>query len=189
MSSPHFERLRAQLAARPPRQVDEHGVPEAAVAVVLAPDPRGMLELLLIRRAQREGDPWSGHMALPGGRRDSDDLDLLATARRETLEELAIELDPRSLLGALDDLRPISTPRRMTVRPFVFGLAERPHASPSPEVDEFVWTALDEFARSASTTEVFHLGALRTLPCYRVGERVVWGMTQRILEPLLTLAR
>lgn len=188
MSTARFEGLRTRLAARQPRRAEEMDVPQAAVAVVLAPNPLGSLELLLIRRAQRDGDPWSGHMALPGGRRDPCDVDLLATARRETFEELAIALELPSLLGALDDLRPISVPRRITVRPFVFALAERPRANPSAEVAEFMWATLDELAASAGTTEVFHLGALRSLPCYRAGGHVVWGMTQRILEPFLALA-
>ncbi|MBT3458112.1 MAG: NUDIX domain-containing protein, partial [Halieaceae bacterium] len=64
----------------------------AAVAIVLH-EADGELCLLMIRRAQREGDPWSGHMAFPGGRRDPDDIDDRFCAIRETREEIALDLD------------------------------------------------------------------------------------------------
>ena len=64
---------------------------QAAVSVVIR--GRGELDFLLIKRARSERDPWSGHMALPGGRRDDSDGDLLHTARRETLEETGVDLD------------------------------------------------------------------------------------------------
>src|SRR5215471_21768996 len=76
----------------------------AAVAAILR-DREGEAEVLLIRRAQKTGDPWSGHMAFPGGRQDPSDLDLLHTAVRETQEEVGLELSPgRNLIGRLDDL-------------------------------------------------------------------------------------
>jgi 8-oxo-dGTP pyrophosphatase MutT (NUDIX family) len=162
-------------------------VPQAAVAVVLAPQPDGRPSVLLIRRAERDGDPWSGHMALPGGRRDAADADLLATATRETREEVAVVLERAHLLGELDDLRPLSAPRRILVRPFVFGIASQPRTVASSEVAGLAWAGLDELVASAGSTDVMHLGALRTMPCYRVGADVVWGMTQRILEPFLAL--
>ena len=67
-------------------------VVEAAVALILLPTSDGDLEALFIKRAEVEGDPWSGQMAFPGGRRDPVDDDLLATAARATLEETGIDL-------------------------------------------------------------------------------------------------
>jgi 8-oxo-dGTP pyrophosphatase MutT (NUDIX family) len=183
-----LEALRRELGARAPRWIAAGDLPRAAVALVLAPSESRGHELLLVRRAQRAGDPWSGHMALPGGRQEPGDEDLLATARRETFEEVGIELPSETLLGALDDLSPRSAPQRIAVRPFVFGLARRPRVIENDEIALHVWTPLDELATSLSTTEIFHLGALQRLPSYVVGEHVVWGMTQRILEPFLELA-
>ncbi|MBD0320648.1 MAG: NUDIX domain-containing protein, partial [Gemmatimonadetes bacterium] len=92
MEDHRIEELASALAARPPRRAEaEERVPSAAVALLLRPSGDGP-ELLLIRRAEREGDPWSGHMALPGGRADPRDRDAAATAARETLEEVGIDV-------------------------------------------------------------------------------------------------
>jgi 8-oxo-dGTP pyrophosphatase MutT (NUDIX family) len=70
----------------------------AAVALVLVPHPDS---LLLIRRAERSGDPWSGQVGLPGGRRDPDDATLLSTAVREAVEEVGVHLPANACLGEL----------------------------------------------------------------------------------------
>jgi hypothetical protein len=72
-------RLRERLALRESGSPDEDPtLVWAAVAIILTPQPDS---ILFIRRADRSGDPWSGHMALPGGRRDPSDLDLAGTSR------------------------------------------------------------------------------------------------------------
>ena len=116
--------LRRTLCARPGRALPSSSGPHrsyAAVAAVLRDTSSGV-EVLLIRRAEHPGDPWSGHMALPGGRQDPDDPDLLHTAMRETSEELGLVLDPSQVIGPLDDLEAVARGRRvgMVVRPFVF---------------------------------------------------------------------
>jgi 8-oxo-dGTP pyrophosphatase MutT (NUDIX family) len=188
MSEWLLERLRAELRERLPRRDAPEGVPQAAVALLLAP-LEGDLELLLIRRSEHPLDPWSGHMALPGGRRDEADTDLLATVRRVVSEEIGVELGALSALAELDDLRPVSAPARVVVRPFVFELPARPVLALSGEVAAARWSSLLALASSSGETDVRHLGALRRMPCYRLGEDVVWGMTHRILEPFVELAR
>lgn len=180
--------LRERLARRPPRRVEEPGTGEAAVALVLASgEPR--LELLLIKRADHPGDPWSGQMALPGGRRDPGDPNLLVTAIREAGEEVGVMLQPEHLLGELDDLRPRAvTLPPIVVRPFVFALPARPPVRPNVEVALHLWVSLDELVASRpGEIEIPIVG--RRLPAYLVGEHVVWGMTERILTPFFELAR
>jgi hypothetical protein len=70
----------------PALEPSEPLVPTAAVAVILA---GAMADVALIRRSERPDDPWSGHMALPGGRKDPVDADLWASAERETREKWA----------------------------------------------------------------------------------------------------
>jgi 8-oxo-dGTP pyrophosphatase MutT (NUDIX family) len=168
--------------------VDERGdsLIWAAVAVVLAPDPDA---ILLIRRAERVGDPWSGHMALPGGRQDSDEPDLLTTAIRETAEEVGLRLLPEQLIGSLDDVvprTPVLPP--IAVRPYVFALESRPELRLNPEVASAHWVPLDRLLHP-DTYDSIRLdirGESREFPAYRLDNAMVWGMTERIISGLLS---
>jgi len=174
----------ARRLAAPPVEVDGPGLYWAAVAVIVVPDPDA---LLLIRRAQREGDPWSGHIALPGGRRQAEDIDLAATAIRETEEEVGVVLERADLVAALDDVAP-RTPvlPPIAVRPFVFSVPERPRLALNAEVAAAEWVALD-LLRAPGTHRVVEVavshGSLAT-PAYVTPHGVVWGMTERILSLL-----
>lgn len=157
----------------------------AAVALVLTPsqEAEGGLSVLLMRRSEREGDPWSGHMALPGGHAQSDDTDLLHTARRETLEEVGLDLVDAELLGRLDDVSPMKS-SELVVRPFVF-FARSPSAPTlSEEVAEVLWVSLDQLASDAwkRTAEVVIRGGSIAVPAFVIESRVVWGMTYHLLE-------
>lgn len=182
-----LDRLAAHLAGREPRAVVDPGRQLAAVAVVLAEGPEG---ILLIRRAEREGDRWSGQMAFPGGRWSEEDPDLLATARRETREEVGLDLAGAQVLGALDDVAP-RTPvlPPIIVRPFVFRLPARQPLHPNDEVAGASWVDLD-LLRQPGVFRPFAYeiqGSRVLLPGYHLDAGVVWGMTERILTPLLGL--
>ena len=180
---------RRALRAHQPQPVEAPEARPAAVALALLEEGQG-LEILLIRRAERAGDPWSGQIALPGGRRDAADVDLAATAVRETREETGLDLSGAERLGVLDDLHPRTpTLPPVVVRPFVFALPHRGPLVPSEEVQRAFWLPLARlFAPGARRTIALTLrGAERTFPAYLVDEEVIWGMTERILTPFLEL--
>lgn len=159
----------------------------AAVSVIIAPDPDAVL---LIRRAERAGDPWSGHIGLPGGRQDASDGDLSDTALRETSEEIGWPLDRRQLLGALPDVWPRTPlPRLIVVRPFVFAVPERWDLVLSDEVAETFWVPVADLR----DPEIYHetmielRGERRGFPAFHLGQHLIWGLTERILTPLLAM--
>jgi 8-oxo-dGTP pyrophosphatase MutT (NUDIX family) len=159
----------------------------AAVALVLVPHPDS---LLLIRRAERSGDPWSGQVGLPGGRRDPDDATLLSTAVREAVEEVGVHLPANACLGALDDVAP-RTPvlPPIAVRPFVFALAELPPLTLNPEVASAHWVPLRRLRDPAVLRphSIALRGELRSFPAYHLEDLVVWGMTERILSKFIEI--
>ena len=181
--------VRLALRDHHPQVADAPDARPAAVALVLLEGPQG-LEILLIRRAERADDPWSGQIALPGGRYDAGDRDLFATAVRETREETGVDLSAAERLGVLDDLYPRTpTLPPVVVRPFVFALSTRAGLVPSDEVQRAFWLPLgrlsDPGVRRAVTLTLH--GAVRTFPAYLVDDELIWGLTERILTPFVDL--
>ena len=186
---PLLVRLAADLRARPGVPAPDDGNPRrAAVAVVFRALPDAPLEILLILRAERDGDPWSGQVALPGGRQEAADATLQDTAVRETLEETGIDLDATGIvLGTLDELRPRTpTLPAIIVTPFVAVVDPAAQAQQSEEVAEAFWAPWSLFGDALSSQEssVTVRGAEWRVPSYVVGRHVVWGMTERILHGL-----
>jgi len=165
----------------------------AEAAVLLALRLTSPLELLLIERAEKEGDPWSGHMALPGGRREPHDGDLLDTALRETREETRIEVAPAAVLGALDEVSPSSRRRfSIVIAPFVALVPPDAEAVPAPaEVETALWVPLPHLASEEAVDEVLIEleGESRAFPALSYREYVIWGLTHRILTNFMEIAR
>ena len=190
LSHPLLRRLAATLARVPGAPADHDGSPaRAAVTVTLRPGPAESVELLLIRRAEREGDPWSGQVALPGGRWSPNDASLLQTALRETWEETGIDLAHVGLvLGTLDELRPRTAALpAIIITPVVVTLDVAAPLVLSDEVADAFWVSLDVLQDPERTREsqVHSRGATWRVPSFVLGEHVVWGLTERILRQLL----
>ncbi len=184
--------LARAIAARPPRMVEVAADEPAAAVALLVRHGAGGPELLLIRRAEREGDPWSGHMALPGGRSAPHDRDAEATAARETREEVGIDVEHDGRrLGPLDVLTPMSDRApRITVSPFVFAVPAGTEARPNEEVAQAIWVPLAELAEPGAATEYLYEmedGTVMSFPAYGTRGNVVWGLTHRILTGFLEL--
>jgi len=163
----------------------------ASVAVVLRPDPSGReLELLLIRRSRSESDPWSGHMALPGGRKDRRDPSLLSTATRETLEEVGVPLARKGEpLGNLQVVQPVGAHLPLfTVLPFVFRVPAPTVARvASREVAAIRWVSLSHLQDKRNQTRFTYRRNNISLrfPAIDLAGHPIWGLTHRILTDLL----
>lgn len=192
-SQPFLETIRRRLGEHRPHRETYVRFARASVAMVLAED-RGEVDLLLIHRAVRDDDPWSGHMAFPGGRRDPDDTDVVHTAARETLEEVGLDLaNEATVLGHLDELRAVARhrPLDLVITPVVFALRRKLEPRPNPrEVAGAIWVPLSFFF-TPEATGVYRRtleGVENEYPCYEYQGYQIWGLTYRILEGFLTLA-
>lgn len=170
------------LARRTPARVAEAVSTRAAVALILGDGPTG-LELLFIRRAEHPDDPWSGQMAFPGGRAEPGE-DLLATAVRETAEEIAVDLGrDGEPLGVLDEVRAMARlrPVDLAITPFVFRLHRSAGVRLSSEVRSVHWLSLDTIRGPESRSTFDYPGetGLR-FPCLRVDGLMIWGLTYRM---------
>ena len=161
----------------------------AAIALILRLGALREPELLMIKRAAAEGDPWSGHVACPGGRMEPGDRNLEQTATRETWEETGIDLTRVGrILGTLDDLSP-RTPvlPPIVIRPFVAAVSSSVEIIQSPEVAAAFWVPLSALrereAWRMGTVQV--RGVDREVNTFTHGEYLVWGLTERVLRQLL----
>jgi 8-oxo-dGTP pyrophosphatase MutT (NUDIX family) len=184
-----IEALRRALALRAPRTL-EGPETRAAVALVLRGDSASA-SLLLVRRAERDGDPWSGHVAFPGGHLEPYDATPRDAAERETLEELGLDLTGARFLGSLDDVH--GRISAITVSPFAYVIEGEPPLRIAPELAAAFWLPLASLGDPARriTLHVAHDTGGASYPAIRLdgdGGAPLWGLSLRIVEQLLDLA-
>lgn len=195
------EALAARLAPIDGQPPAGDGTTHAAVVVLLraAAGPAGCAEdgsaeILFIRRAAREGDPWSGHIAFPGGHAEAADAGLLAVAVREVLEEVGVDLGRGGrVLGRLPTLGPQSVHLPpLDVTPFVALAPEGAAVHPDPaEVERATWLPLASL-KLAGLSEVVRRvfkGEQREWQAYPSPLGPIWGITERILTGFLALVQ
>ena len=181
------------IRAQPAERVEEGDAPRhAGVALVFRSTDSGP-DLLFIQRAEFPGDPWSGHMAFPGGHKESTDSSARAAAVRETAEEVGIPLGQLARpVGVLDAVySPAQLEHRIAVQPYAFWCDASPPIEPNSEVAGVHWipvqSLLDGVGRgffSATWEDQSY-----TLPCIDWEGQRVWGMTLRIVDDLLERLR
>lgn len=179
--------LRHRINQRPPNLLDTPH--DAAVAAVLCPCDDDV-QLLFIERMRAAGDPWSGHIAFPGGRIEPGDGSLRETAERETREEIDLHLSDEHYLGRLDDLKGTSLP--VQVAAFVYAIDNRSDLAPNGEVHRAFWHPLHTLC--APDRQCLHVtqhgGVCRPMPAIDVlgpNNPLLWGITYRFTAQLADL--
>ncbi|MEP7336475.1 MAG: CoA pyrophosphatase [Acidobacteriota bacterium] len=193
-----FELIRRQLDERlaPPHslRIEADRIRQAAVTLLLR-EEQGLAELLIIKRSERDGDPWSGHLALPGGRAELQDADLLITAARETFEEVGIDLlgtdgSRDRFIGQLPLIVPANPGLpRIEITPLVALAPRNLTMTLSGEVGATFWIPVQQLQRDGlSATHSFRYGDLLfKRSAYPTEGGLVWGITERILTDFLAL--
>ena len=186
-----MDEIRKRLAEFEAEELDVTGRRQAAVALILRESDAGP-EVLFIERARREGDPWSGHMAFPGGRLEPHDPHIRATAERETVEEVGLSLEGASHLGHLGDV--LGNPRVETALVISAHAYEVPREVPpltleQSEVADALWFPVADLHDPQRHVHFATPPLERArFPGIEVGvpeRQVVWGLTYRFLDIFL----
>ena len=162
---------------------------EAGVLITLFEKTPGDFHIIFIRRgSSSEQDKHAGQIGFPGGKRESTDRDMMFTALREAEEEIGLDLSQIDVLGPLTPLYiPVS---KYLVHPFVSYCAQVPHLSrQESEIEEILEIPLSVFKSASvrqSTRIPLSMGiTLNHVPCFLVGNHVIWGATAMIMNELL----
>lgn len=161
----------------------------AAVAMImreLADD----LEILFIERATDARDPWSGHLAFPGGKVEQGEQARQA-AERETLEEIGLDLEPERYLGRMSDIVGANLPVRVSCFAYA-AVTTGIQPVVSREVRDVFWVRLSEIRnpeRHRMATVGFSGRSLEVpaiiLP--QPDKPVLWGITYRLVMQFLEI--
>ena len=167
-----------------------HDGPTAAVVAIFRSGDHGT-EVLFIERAHKDGDPWTGQIAFPGGRTEPHDVDTYDTALRETREEIGLDLTNSPSLGRLTDLEggPRGSRQRLRVSPHLCWLhGPRPELTLNYEVADVLWIPLTHLTDPAHHIDYAYppLGPDLWPGIQLDPTRVLWGLTLRMTNDLLT---
>ena len=187
-----LDEIHARLSSVSPRIDKKPTRMSASVALVLR-EVGADLEALFIRRAEHDADPWSGHLAFPGGRLDAEDADARSAAERETVEELGVDLTDSSTtrcLGRLSDV--LGHAESIRVSAYVYGISGNPSLRPNHEVRDAFWTPLHHCTDPGrqSVREFSYLDVSMPLPTIRLLEDanapVLWGITYKFMDDFMS---
>ena len=187
-----LDEIQARLSSVSPRIDKKPARMSASVALVLR-EVGADLEALFIRRAEHDADPWSGHLAFPGGRLDPEDADARSAAERETVEELGVDLTDSSTtrcLGQLSDV--LGHAESIRVSAYVYGISGNPSLRPNHEVRDAFWTPLHHCTDPGrqSVREFSYLDVSMPLPTIRLLEDanapVLWGITYKFMDDFMS---
>ncbi|SHJ45682.1 ADP-ribose pyrophosphatase YjhB, NUDIX family [Malonomonas rubra DSM 5091] len=184
-----LEQIITRLQKYQPTIIENVDKRQAAVAMLLTAN-NGVPEVLFIRRAEYDGDPWSGDIAFPGGGIEAQDANAQAAAERETREEIGLRLQRNTYLGRLDDLKGAYLPVQISC--FVYLLDKKPQFKLNGEVVDTFWMPLEELLspqRRHEKTFEFR-GTMRTNPIIEMDgycDHFLWGITYRLLENFFNL--
>lgn len=161
-----------------------------AVMAILNPLPGGTWSLVYIKRPDYDGT-HGGQMAFPGGRADLDDIDILATAKRETIEEIGVSEDRYEMIGALSNV--YIPPSNFLVHPFLAMAKETLTFVEDAREVEYIWQIPVQELLSEKAVSVYDFktayGIIKNYPCYIFGNHVIWGATAMITAEIKSLLK
>lgn len=185
----NIEQIKTRLSDHQPQSLQHESDRLAAVSMLLR-DNNLQTEVLLIRRAEHDQDPWSGDLGFPGGRIESSDLSPRAAAERETWEEVGFCLNEKNYIGQSDDLA--GAYLSVHISCFIYQVEMNTQFKLNGEVVDLFWVPIHTLLDPQRNQQLtfFYRGQDRKHPGINLSEwsdRPLWGITYRLLDNFLNL--
>jgi len=184
-----IEEIKDKLAGFQPQPLKQEFDRHAAVTMLLRiKDQR--TEVLLIRRAEHDQDPWSGDLGFPGGRIEDQDSNPRAAAERETWEEIGCQLNEKNYLGQSTELT--GAYLSVHISCYIYQIDNDTQFKLNGEVVDLFWVPLQTLLDPLRNQQLtfFYRGKDRCHPAIKLdewSERPLWGITYRLLDNFLNL--
>lgn len=185
----------ARLAEYQPRRIPGRNlVTRCGVVLLIAERGVGRTStgpaILMMRRAERVGDPWSGDVSFPGGKQDANDLNTRSAALRELEEETGFQAtEQTSPIGRLSDrlTREHGRRRPMVVSPYVYRTERAVRLDPGVEAASLIWVPVSFLTDPArKTRKTWRVGGLPLpAPAIDIGGGILWGLSLMMTHELL----
>lgn len=175
------EAAKKSFLKRPPRI--------CSVLIILYQENGAWFTPMIVRPAHSRAHP--SQVAFPGGKQEEGDIDLIATAIRETQEEIGVTIPRHQILGELTQM--YIPPSNALVTPIVAYADARPSYTPEPaEVDmvlDIPWTELRKPENKGVKKVIMANGAYINLPSFTIQEKVIWGGSARMIAEIIELLK
>jgi len=173
-----------------PVQMKHATPPREGGVLILLYEEDGIVRFPLIQRPQYEG-VHSGQIALPGGKKESTDKDLIDTSLREANEEIGVDQSEIEVIGTLSKF--FVSASNYNVLPVVGKIEEKPDFIPEPrEVDELISASISDLVDSRMVKEkelIVRNGFKLLCPYFDLESKVVWGATAMMLSEFVEILR
>ena len=185
---PNLKLIQKIISAHQPEAL-EIDAKRAAVAMILR-GREAEVEMLMLRRAEHAGDPWSGDLGFPGGKIEFADQSAKAAAEREVHEEIGLRLTEESFLGQLNDITGAYLP--VNIACFAYHLDSPTDFDLNHEISNYWWVPLARFLeperhRNATFTYRNQQRSHPVIDLVEAGHPFLWGITYRLVEQFFTL--
>jgi 8-oxo-dGTP pyrophosphatase MutT (NUDIX family) len=161
----------------------------ASVLILIYPNKKEELTILLTKRASYNGT-HSAQISFPGGKKETNDINLIQTALREAKEETNI--NPKDLIFVKELSKTYIPPSNFWVYPFVFTTDKKPNFKPNHEVEHIIEISLSDLLDDKKTTiKKLSTSYMKNIdvPCFVFNNEIVWGATAMILSELKDLIK
>jgi len=177
-----IEKIKKALGSKILAEAKQNGQTKLAAVLVII---YGLEPTVIMTQRPKTMNLHAGEISFPGGTWKQDDIDLLATALRETREEIDLDISREQIIG---QLRPVTTLNSgFTITPFVTIQSDIHKIKPNSEIEEILHIPLLSLLKTIEDDTDLSHKSIQEMYTFRYRDRIIWGASARILKQMTNL--